>query len=831
MPRLLLLLASFLLTVSTSAQLLKGRITDETGNPIPFAKIRIVNTSYGTVANALGNFQLELGYETYVVHYSAIEFISRTDTITVQNDIHLVEIKLLPEASELEETVITAKMKRDLGKEIMKQVIDKRNYFRDLVPQYSCNTYCFTSLEKEVADSVKTDSVISRQKMNLTEWNGTSYYKAASRYKDVIDAYTDLTDAGSSSGVVTIVTGGTDDDYLNPGTYNPTNPYLFVNGIKDADINLFDNLIQAPGLCQRPLISPMAYNAFLYYSFSLKGSFYDDDQRKIYEIQVNPRFREEALFDGTLFIRDSVWELVSYELGINKDALNYFKEMRLVCDFEKVGDRIIPTRREFIYLVREGRRKIHGTIRLLHSGYAFDYDDSDRKFWLETTVYTPEALDRDTTYWNKVRPFHLKQEEILFIQQQDSIKKYHASEAYLKKQDSTYNTLNIWDFLFNGIGFRNTFKKQEFYFNALIEQVVPFGVGGYRHRFDFTYDKGFKNNHELSINPLVDYGFLNKDLKGQLGVSYMYNPRRFSKIFVEAGDVYDFMNGYQSIQGTFAPANRVRNRKFELYHRMELINGLYFKAGFFYSNRSSIDDLKYPSWVDAFGTFSKPEPFEGYKIFMTDLEFAYHFRQKYMLKGNQKIIIGSQWPILSLQYKKGWPTIFGGQSNFDFVEARLTDEINLNSLGNSEYRLVAGAFLRKSDLRLVEHKFFRTSDKWFFSNPVNSMQLLDTALNTSNSYLQFNAIHHFNGFFLNKIWLLNRLKLQETAGGGLLVIPDAHFALAELYVGLERTFRIRKQQFRIGAYAVSAVNSYGTSDVQFKFGINFYDSFRRKWDY
>jgi hypothetical protein len=831
MPRLLLFFFFFLLSSGAFSQLLKGQLTDRSGNPIPFARIHVSNTSYGTVANAMGNFQLELDFKTYVISYSAVGYTERTDSVRVADDVMIVQIVLDDEAEELPETVITARTKRDLGKEIMKQVIDKRPYFRDLLSEYSCNTYCFTSLEKEQKDTLHVDTVLSRKKMNITEWNARSYYKAASRYKDVITAFTDLSERQQGGASVTIVTGSFEEDYLNPSTSDPVNPYIFVNGFKDADINLFDNLIEVPGLSQRPLISPMAYNAFVYYSYSVQGSFYDDDLRKVYEIHVDPRFREEALFEGTLYIRDSSWELVSYELGINKGAMDLFKEMRLVCDFEKNGDRIVPTRREFIYLLKDGKQKIHGNIRLKHSDYEFAVDDSDRKFWLETTVYTPEAFSRDSVYWNEIRPFHLKKEELRFISQQDSIAKYYASEEYLKQQDSTYNTLNVWDFLFNGVGFRNTFKKQEFYVGGLVEQVVPFGVGGYRHRLNMSYEKGFKNNHELELNPQIDYGFNNRDLKGSLGVGYTYNPRRFSKIFVEFGDVYDFMNNYQSIQGTFAPANRVRNRKFEVYHRLELVNGLYFKSGIFYSKRESIEGIEYPSWVDNFGFFSKPEPFEGYTVFMTDLEFSYHFRQKYILKGNQKIIIGSPWPVLSLQYKKGWPKALGGQSDFDFLELRLTDEINLNSLGNSEFKLVTGAFVRKNNLRLVENKFFRTSDKWFFSNPVNSLQLLDTALNTSNSYLQFNAIHHFNGFFLNKIWLLNRLKLQETVGGSMLVIPDAHFAQAELYVGLERTIRIRKQLFKIGAYAVTSGSSFDKSDISFKVGINFYDSFKKKWDY
>lgn len=829
MAKSLLFLLFLLTSLSLKAQLLKGSIEDQAGEPIPFARISVQNTSYGTVANAQGHFQLELKAGTYLITCSALDFTTKTDSVVITDDVTLVKIVLMEEATELEETIITSKSKKDLGKEIMKQVIDKRSYFRDQMNEYNCNTYCFTSLEKEMTDSIKTDSIISREKMNISEWYGRSYYKAANRYKDMIEGYIDLVDpAQNPAGNVSFnVSYG---DLLEPETSVSTNPYLFVNGLKDADINLFDNLIQTPGLTDRPLTSPMAYNAFLYYNFFVESSFYEDNQ-KIYEIRVEPRFKEEALFQGSLFIRDTSWELVSYALHINKGALTYFKDMYIIADFDKTGTRIVPTRREFVYLIKEGKQKIHGAARILHSNYQFEKAPATSKFWVETTVYTDEAFNRDRSFWDSIRPFHLKQEETDFIAQQDSIARYHASEEYLRRQDSIMNTLTVWDFLFNGVGFRNTFKKQEFQFSSLLEQVVPFGVGGYRHRLSVDYTKGFKNNHELELHPIIDYGFHNKDFKGELGVGYMYNPRRFAKFFVNAGDIYDFVTSYQSIQGTFAPANRVRNRKFEIYHRLELINGLYFKAGIFYSNRQSIDNIEYPSWVDNFGFFSKPEPFEGYKIFMTDLEFSYHFRQKYQLRGNQKIIIGSQWPVLSMQYKKGLPNIFGGQSNFDYLELRLTDEINLNGLGNSEVKFVAGSFIHKKDLRLIEHKYFRTSDKFFFSNPLNSQQLLDTALNTSNSFVQFNAIHHFNGFFLNKIWGINKLKLEETIGGSFLTIPDAKFVQAELYAGLERVIRIRKQRFKLGVYAVTSASTLSAANFQFKFGINFYDSFRGKWDY
>ena len=111
------------------------------------------------------------------------------------------------------------------------------------------------------------------------------------------------------------------------------------------------------------------------------------------------------------------------------------------------------------------------------------------------------------------------------------------------------------------------------------------------------------------------------------------------------------------------------------------------------------------------------------------------------------------------------------------------------------------------------------------------MQLLNQSLNTSQSYLQFNYIHHFNGFFTNKVWGINRLKLEETIGGGLISIPESNFIQNEFYLGLERKFRIRKEIFKIGIYAVTRQNNFDGSNINFKIGINTYNNFSDSWDY
>lgn len=826
-PLILICLSFF-----ANSQIVKGKIFDSQGVEVPFAKVRVENTTYGTVANAIGYYQIELKKGKHILVFSAPSYITKIDTIEVIGQFTEHTITLKEQIQNIEEIVIVSQTSKERGKEIMKQVIDKRSYFEDLLAEYTCDTYCFASLEKDKLDSIKKDSIIGKEKLNLIEWRAKTSFKKQAKFKDEFYAYNDFTDPlkeFNSMNATISISGG--EQSLAPSGGLETNPYLFVTGIKEAHFSLFDNAIDAPKLTQNPIISPLAYNAFFYYNFYLEKSFLDSANNFVYEITVKPKFDYEALFEGTLFIRDKSWEIISYDLGVNPKVLLYFKDIRIISDYEKKGEVLVPTRKEFVYNIKEGKTNINGLIRVSHQDYIFKVEDDKRKFWEETSVFTDDAFDKDSTYWNQKRPFTLKEIEKQFMREQDSIISYHESDEYLRKQDSLRNEFRWWSIFVGSIGHVNSFKKFEYHFGGLIQQIVPFGVGGYRHKLPFSMQKEFKNGYKLSLSPSIDYGFYNKDLKGSFDGSIMYNPLNFAKLGFVIGDVYDFVTTNQNIQGTLAPANRVRNQKIEVNYGMELLNGLYLKSSIHYSDRQSIDGVKYPSWVEVFGDFQTPQTFQRYKILLTTIDLEYHFKQKYMIRKKKKIVYGSPWPTLNFQYKKGIPGFLSSQANFDFVEFRIHDEIKLNSLGNSEVKFLTGAYLHKKDLRLIEHKFFRQSDDFFFSDPSNTLQMLDTALNTNNSYMQFNFIHHFNGFFLNKIWLINKLKLEETVGGGMLMIPDANFSQVEFFVGLERKCRIKKTVFKIGAYACSQGNSFTKASVDFKFGINFYDSFLDKWDY
>ncbi len=83
--------------------LVKGRVSDEKGNPLPGVNIRIKGTDQGIITDARGEFSLEVSDENTVLVFSFVGYLTRE--ITIGNR-RLVEISLEVDEKALEEVVV-----------------------------------------------------------------------------------------------------------------------------------------------------------------------------------------------------------------------------------------------------------------------------------------------------------------------------------------------------------------------------------------------------------------------------------------------------------------------------------------------------------------------------------------------------------------------------------------------------------------------------------------------------------------------------------------------------------------------------------------------------
>lgn len=838
MQKLLLILTTFL-SISASCQyVVKGNVLDEYGKGIPGVRVAIENSTYGVPTNANGAYFLEVNSKgEFLITYSMLGFDSKTDTVKVEDKINIHDVTLVEISTELNAVEVYAD-KRDIAKEVMKATIDNKKSMQRQYESYQCNTYIKTSLEKEnrIPMFKEEDEPEGRQRMNFIESYSISRFQEKNTFKEEYLAHHDFSDKSSSSVVVSA-------DFSNPNSLIPSqvieyNPYIFFEKVEDGEFDPYQNLIDLPKVSSKPIVSPLSATAFVNYKFYLKSVFIEDDQ-KIYDIIVEPRFKESPLFSGNLFIIDSIWVIKSMDLSINSSAMEFFKDFRIIQDFEEVDGNWVSIRREFIYTINDGADRVLANTRVHHSDYQFDVDFDKNEFKNVVVEYADDAFEKDSAYWVDTRPIQLKPEELEFIKEQDSIMKIIESDEYIDSVNKEFNKVTFWDIVLSGVGFRNREKKQEIFINPIISQVQFFGVGGYRHKLGGSYSKEFENAQKIRVDGNIDYGFRNKDVKGDLGVEYTFLPKHFGSFKVRGGDIYDFVTMEQSITSFFSRGNYVRKTFIGLSQRFEIVNGLYGRLSYDYSTRRSIANLELSPFMDSIGVllgWQQPQPYETYTVSIFELELLYRFKQKYLIKGGKKIIVGTEYPQLRLTYKMGIPDMFGSDVNFDYIEIGATDEITFGTWGNMKWDVEAGTFLGDKNnidnVQFIEQKFFRGSDFFFFSQPLQSLQMLDSTFNTARPFVQAYVIHHFNGALLGKVPLINKLKIHVFGGGGFLYINDINYSHLEAYVGIERVFKIRKQLFKVALiYAFRENNNPNTALFNLKFGLDFFNSWNNQWSW
>lgn len=832
---LLLFVSLFLVNASYGWQL-RGTIVDEKGEPMPYVSVYIENTTYGVASNPKGQYFLELDDGDYKVVFQTVGYDKQVVPITIAGKSRVQDVTMSA-GIDLAEVTINADAK-DPAYAIIKQAIKARKKYLKQWEAYSCNTYIKASLDKEsrkkkdLIDSTGAEVAPTRERMNFVESYGTTHFEQPNKVKEIKSAYNDLSEKVNNTVTVNIDFGDGD----GPPIGDKINPFLYYLTISDGDFNFYQNSLNIPRLSETPLVSPIGSGALLSYKYELIESFYEDGETELTnKIKVTPRFKEGALFSGHIYIMENTWNIKAVDLEVNSPTLYFFKDFRVIQNYELINDSVwVPSREEFFYNARDGKRLMIGNTLAIHSEYQINPKFPKRFFQNELKRVEDDAFEKDTTFWDGIRPITLKPEEMLFVRKQDSIRTYENSEEFKFKQDSIVNAIDIWDILFNGIGHRNTFKGTELYFEGIVFSARPLMVGGYHHSITGSYNKEWDRATKLETDFSVMYGFKNSDVTGEAEVAYMYNPKKFAKFYVSGGRVYDFINNYESIEAIFSRSNYVLADHYGFGHRMELLNGLYLNAGLAYRYQRSITGLELADWSnDLFGSNNAPLDFDPYRQLIFEGTLTYTPQQKYYTEPYKKVIIGSKYPKFQLKYRKGIKNALGSQVDFDFLELNITQSIQLGTLGESKYAVTMGRFLNDNSVRFIEHKWFRGSDQIFYSDPLRSFQLLGPSINTPEAFFQAHYIHHFNGALMNKIPLVNKLKVQAVGGAGILLIEENNFRHAEAYVGLEKPFKIRKQLMKFGLYAVAADSNHPGAEpsLRLKIGFDFFNTFTNSWSY
>ncbi|TXF91743.1 carboxypeptidase-like regulatory domain-containing protein [Neolewinella aurantiaca] len=821
----LFLLFSGLLT----AQSVAGKVTNEFGEPVPYANILVQELGTGTTTDDEGNYVLNLSTEgNYRLIFSSLGYTSTKENIILTLEPLTLDVKLNSSDLQLQEITVSAG-KKDPAYGIIRKVVERKAKHLRAADSYRTKVYVKAVEEVERHKKGKqTDEVPATGEepmnapdpfaqeakeraellgsLNFLEMEVTLNFQQPRNYKEERTAYQAY---GNTRG-------------------------LFVPRFGETDFNFYRNMVQLTNISDAPVISPLSSTGILSYKFKLESTDLEGDQI-VYKIKVIPRKNGNSTCRGYLWINEDTYTINRLDLEFSKYPLKFFDEFRLKQEYVQHEDSLWTVGKQvFDYVAKQGKRAtFRGNTTLRYSDYEHNFEFPAKFFGNEVAVTTREAYDRDSTYWATGRTVQLTEKEAKIVRIRDSIEAVVNSKAYQDSIQDRYNKVTPLELIWDGVGFRNNEKKSHLYVGSIPELIGYSVVGGWEINPYVSYNRRYENGKVLSTSGSLGYGFLNQNLTGDFSIWHRYDAFNLGEVALSGGRSFESINQNDAYLNQLKASNYILKDAFRVGHGIEVVNGMIFSVNAEISARRPITGFK---TSNLFGGIidddEEPLDFEAYEAFITTTSLSYTPGLKYMREPDRKIRLGSKWPTFTLLHRKGWQGPLSSDINFDYLQASVSQNLRFGVLGNSNYELKAGKFINTQDLRFVDIKRFRESDPLLLSDPTNTFNALDTSLNTSNLFFEFHHIHHFNGALINNIPLLNKTRIKTVAGGGFLYLPSEKFRYQEVFVGLERVFKVgARRRLRVGTYAVLGDDNNGRANTSFKVSFDLIDLWKKDWSF
>ena len=784
------LIALFLfISISITAQV-TGKITSSTNEPLSFVSIYLNGTVTGTTSNDDGTYVLDLkktGNYTIVFQYLGYK--------TLKKEINIgkfpYELSVILEEENVTLNEISISTKDNPANRIIRNTIANKEKNTDKFAEFTAKFYSRglyrikDAPEKFLGQSLgdfgggldSTRSGIIYLSETVSE---IKFKKDPKQFKENIIA---SKVSGQDNGIS-------------------------FNRAEDANINFYNNSVEFGNA----LVSPISTNAFTYYNYKLVGTFYDKNGKLINKIKVNPKRKNDRVFDGFLYIVEDDWALYGADVMVTGAQINIpvvdTLKLKQNYNYADNNDAWVLISQSIDFKVNFFGFKVNGRFSSAYSEYDFTPNFTEDSFSNEILTFEENATEKDSVYWNNLRPVPLTKEEVTDYKIKDSIKVVRKSKPYLDSLNKIQNKFNLLSPI-TGYTYRNSYEKWSLNFSGLIDEFSFNTVQGFNTSLGLNYfkrlnDKGKWWNAGIKVN----YGFSEERARPTFYFSKKWNNISRPTFYITGGVTTAQFNGREPIKpfdnmirSLFRRENYLKlfEKEFaRIGYSEEIKNGVYFSSSLEYANRKPLFNTSNYS----FAAQSKNEPytsnnpldkddytnpaFQEHSIASLNVGARFVFGQKYLSYPDSKFNVGNdKYPTVSVNYRKN----FGADDNnlnSDLFTATVTQSFKTGNYGNFEYYLRAGAFVKKKDIAFMDNLQANGNQLLLVStNRLSSFGLLDYyRFYTNDKYAEIHMQKNFKGAILNKIPLINKLNFHLVGGVKTLFMAD-NKPYSEFAVGLD----------------------------------------------
>lgn len=798
-----------------------GSVKDNKGNTIPYVSIYVENTYQGTTTNENGKFEISVkNKDKYVLVFQTMGY--KTQKINLDVLKKEIPIVLEEENYSLKEVVLSSKDNPAL--KIIRNAIANRKKNSEMTARFKSDFY-----SKGLMKLKNAPKKIMGQK--LPDFNGA------------LDS--------TGSGIIYLSETFSKIEFEKPNHLKENviaskvagndNGYSF-NSARSTNFDFYENTIDL----NMPVISPIASNAMGYYNYLLEGTSYEGSHL-INKIKVTAKRDSEPVYDGYIYIIEDSWAIYAVDLTVKGTRIrNEFLEgYHIKQNFNYNAETKVWAKNLQSLEFKAGAFgiKFEGKFSFIYNNYEFVKEFDKKNFGNEIQKIDKLANKKEDSFWETERPIALTEEEHKDYKKKDSVQTLRKSQKYLDSIDLKKNKFKIFDVLM-GYSNNNTYQERFFNYEGLIKLIHFNTVQGWNIKTGFNYTQRNKEDRTYkSYFANIQYGFKDKTFRPVIGYSQRFDNQKWTTLSVSLGNKVSQFNDQNPISSLVNDVSTLmfKDNYMKLYEKnfvkinfyREIINGVFGSFDAEYAERKSLYNRDFQSWSKKDKEFTSNNPilpndeltkiFDNHDLLKLNFYFRFVFGQKYLSRPDGKFNLSSnKYPQINLGFEQG---ILGSNSNYNYsrVSTRIIYNKQLGNKGDFEINLKAGKFFNADNIAFADFKHFNGNETHVSNgNYSNSFHLLPYySHSTNNAYLEIHTEHNDNGFIMNKIPLLNKLKSSLIVGYHNISVPNTK-PYHEFTIGLDNLGFGKFKFLRID-YVQSYQNGIKTDG--FSFGIRVLDIF------
>jgi hypothetical protein len=744
-------LAAVNITLQAQETIVQGKVTDaSSGDPLPFVNVIFKGTLIGATTDFDGNYAIKSANATDSLTASYVGYKPRTKAVK-RGIKQTINFQLTEESFGLQEVIVYAG--ENPAFEILRNVVrNKNNNDKRKLRAYEYDTY--TKIEVDV-DNI---SEKFREK------------KIVRKITQVLDSIDRIAGEDGKPILPLFITESVSKIYYrdDPSLKKEKILKTKVNGVGVEDgttvtqmvgssfqeYNFYQNWLS---ILTKEFVSPIADGWRVYYEYDLTDSLYMGDEF-CYRLDFFPKSPQDLAFTGTMWITKKEYALKQIDASMGKQAnLNFIEKIRLQQELQKteLGPWVPVKNRVLIDVSEVG----NGNAGMLAKFYTSNKNIVTNKpydpVFYDRAIETAEdfRMYEDEKYWDTLRHEPLSETEKSVYRMIDTLVNIPVVKTYT----------DIITVLVDGY-----YKVGKIDVGPYLSTITWNNIEGIR------LQAGFRTNYQFSKKWVYQlqgaYGFDDEKFKYLASVKHILSRNRWTTISFRARrDLSRIGIDDESVadNALFIAATRwgyFRRGYYSDEYRVNFQREL-FKG---YSQRIAFRTWDFNPTFD-FAYNSPSDPTLVQSTFQTSeviIESRYARDEVFLIDDNERVSMGtSKWPVITLKYTKGISGVFGSDFDYDKLRMNLTKRIKTGPLGVG-YITLTGEYVFNTlpypllSLHLGNESFLYTSLTY---------NLMNYGEFVSDHFASVQYRQYLEGFLLNRVPLLNKLKWRLLATGNVIM--------------------------------------------------------------